>query len=177
MAIAKKNTVANPGAESTKAAAPEQVNQEGAVIAKAETLNIETEGKTAEELQETIQEVEDLQADINNEARNAEIVAYLAAYLGVEDLEALTKAEVEKLLAEKEAKIANGIEVVEEVVLEGKTDKAFTASNGKEYVFTEDAPAKFRYLGVLKTQEEWIADGDSVELMIAGRLSFLTLKK
>jgi hypothetical protein len=40
--------------------------------------------------------------------------------------------------------------VIEE---EGKTDESFTAEQKKEYVFTPDAPAAFRCLGVGKTQK------------------------
>lgn len=180
MAKAKNNKEGNLGAKNTKVPTPEELKAaaDAKVIATATSYKLETEGKTVEELEVSIAEVENLQAEIKAHARNAEIVAHLAEYLGVEDLEALTKEEVKTLLAEKEAATTNTTEKVEkEVVVEGRTEKAFEASNGNKYVFTEDAPAKFRYLGILRTQEEWIADKDSMELMIAGSLSFLTLKK
>jgi hypothetical protein len=153
------------------------IADENAVIAKATSLDLETEGKTIAELNEAIEETEALAAEIHLNARNTEIIAYLAEYLGVDDIDSLTKEEVQQLIAEKEAAKETETEEEVEVVQEGKTDEAYKASNGKKYVFTEDAPARFRYLGVLKTQKEWIADKDSIELMVAGNLSFLTLKK
>lgn len=59
----------------------------------------------------------------------------------------------------------------------GKTDKAFKTASGSEYVFTDKAPAAFRYLNVVKTQEDWMQDKDAMELMISGNLSYLTLKR
>lgn len=60
-----------------------------------------------------------------------------------------------------------------EKVEEGKTTEAFELESGKKYVFAEDAPEKFRFAGVVKTQKEWLGDKDAMELMILGNLSFI----
>jgi len=148
-------------------------NQE--IFKRAQDLGLETEGKSPEELLKTIQEAEEIAKEIASQARNTELVAMLSEYLGITDLESLTKDEIKALL-EKRQKADDAGEVTP-VVQEGKTDQAVKASNGKEYVFTDDAPAAFRYLGVHRTQKEWIEDQDSIDLMVAGRLSFLTFKK
>ena len=154
------------------------------VFAKAKELGLETEDKTLEELSDSIAEAELLAKEINDQARQAELLSMLSEYLGITDIGSLTKEEVSTLLEKKKAEEAlqsesgKGSEVKAEKVEEpkGKSTKAFNLKD-KEYVFKNDAPAAFRYLGQLKTQEEWMEDGDALELMIAGNLSFLTLKK
>lgn len=151
--------------------------QDAAVIAKATELGLVVEGKTVEDLSAAILELQELQAEIAKAARDAELLSILSEYLGIEDIDSLTKEEVVSLLEVKKADEAKGIETVTEVVQDGRTDESITASNGLEYVFKADAPAAFRYLGVHQTQEKWIKDKDSIDLMVAGKLSFLTLKK
>lgn len=111
-----------------------------------------------------------------NVAAQEEVLAILSEYLGVDDIRSLDVETVKALLADKETEEAASIEVVIDAE-EGKTNESFTASNGKEYVFTPDAPAAFRCFGTAKTQKEWLEDTDSMELLVAGNLSFLTLKK
>jgi hypothetical protein len=55
--------------------------------------------------------------------------------------------------------------VIEE---EGKTDESFTAENGKEYVFTPDAPAAFRCWCCKKLKRVDAKTKDSMGLLIAG---------
>lgn len=161
----------------------------GAAQAKAERLNalktaavelgIESEGLTEEELTTAVGVALDakLEKDLTEQAAAAseEVLAILSEYLGVEDIRTISVEEVELLLAEKATAQASELEIVVEE--EGKTEESFTAQNGKEYVFTPDAPAAFRCLGVAKTQKEWLDDTESMELLVAGNLSFLTLKK
>jgi hypothetical protein len=71
----------------------------------------------------------------------------LSEYLGVENISNLSVEEVKAILEEKSTAAAEIETVIEE---EGKTDESFIAENGKEYVFTPDAPAVFRCLGVPK---------------------------
>lgn len=159
---------------------------------KAESLGIVVEGKSDAELEAAIGEAQSLADEINLAARQAEMLAFLSEYLGITDIDSLSKDEVKALLDEKEAAVALEIDTLKEdlgkqqtaaaakievVEPKGKTDKSYKASNGKEYVFADDAPAAFRYLGQHRTQEDWITDEDALELMVAGRLTFLTLKK
>ena len=53
---------------------------------------------------------------------------------------------------------------------------SYTDKNGQTWVFKANAPKKFRYNGKVATQEEWLKDADAMEMMIAGELSYLTLK-
>ena len=109
------------------------------------------------------------------EENSAKVCAALAEFLGVENLDSLTPEQLTSILAQKATADAAGVEVIEDE--EGKTDKVFKALNGNTYGFKEDAPANFRYLGQLRTQEEWMSDKDAMALMVDGELSFLTLKK
>lgn len=146
----------------------------------AEKLEIPTEGLTDDEITAAIEAegaklLEQKQAQVHEE-----IMAELSTYLGVEDVRSLDLETVKTLLAEKEAENPLTIEVVDEaevIAEEGKTDASFTDSKGREWVFADDAPAGFRCLGIERTQEEWMADKDSMELFVEGDLSFLTLKK
>lgn len=157
--------------------AESKIAQDAEIVAQATALGLEVEGKTVEQLTAEITELQELSAQVAAASRDAELLAILSEYLGIADIDSLSKEEVVALLEAKKTDEAAGIETVAEIVVEGRTDEAVTASDGREYVFATDAPASFRYLGVHKTQEEWIADTDAIDLMVAGRLSFLTLKK
>jgi len=150
-----------------------------ALKAAAVELGIESEGVSEEELNTAVGVAMDekLARELAEQsaAASLEVLAILSEYLGVDNISDLSVEEVKALLDEKSTDAAAEIETVIEE--EGKTDESFTAENGKEYVFTPDAPAAFRCLGVAKTQKEWLEDTDSMELLIAGNLTFLTLKK
>jgi hypothetical protein len=145
----------------------------------ADELGIASEGLSEEELNTAVGTAldEKLAKELAEQsaAASEEVLEILSEYLGVENISNLSVEEVKAILEEKSTAAAAEIETVIEE--EGKTDESFTAENGKEYVFTPDAPAAFRCLGVAKTQKEWMQDQDSMELLIAGNLSFLTLKK
>lgn len=146
----------------------------------ADALEIETEGLTDEEIKAAIDAegaklLEQKQAQVHEE-----IMAELSAYLGVDDVRGLDLETVKTLLAEKETEAASPLEVIvadDDTIEEGKTDESYTDSKGREWVFAADAPAGFRCLGIERTQAEWMADADSMELFVEGDLSFLTLKK
>lgn len=103
------------------------------------------------------------------------IVDMLSEYLGVEDVRLLSVDEVEALLEAKGENVLATLETTDEE--SGKSTEVYTDTKGREFVFTDDAPAAFRCFGVERTQEEWMADKDSMELFVEGDLSFLTLKK
>lgn len=90
--------------------------------------------------------------------------------LSVEELEAAVKEKVSSLtvVAKPDAKV----KVLKE---EGKDQTPFKVKSGNSYQFNENAPAAFRYAGVLKTQKEWLKDSDSLELMVTGNLSYVSL--
>ncbi|MEN9907156.1 MAG: hypothetical protein RLZZ540_297 [Bacteroidota bacterium] len=144
---------------------------------KAVKLGVENvESLSDENLEIIVAYIEKYKAIANEEAREAELSEMLSEFLGVDDVYYLSKEEIKGLLAKKEVEKAAGIEVVVEKSEEGKSNESFTV-NSTVYVFADDAPEAFRYLGQRRTQKEWIADSDALELMVAGKLSFLTLKK
>lgn len=143
---------------------------------KALVLGIDAEDITDENLEVIVAYVQEFNTKANDEARETELSEMLSEFLGVDDIYSLSPEEIKVLLGKKEAEKASGIEVVLDKSQDGKTNKSFTV-NGKEYMFAEDAPAAFRYLGLRRTQKEWIEDSDALELMVAGKLSFLTFKK
>ena len=145
----------------------------------ADVLGIAHEGLSEEELTTAVDSAVDAKREKDlaeqTAAASEEVLAILSEYLGVDDIKTLSVEEVQILLNEKSTAEALELETVLEE--EGRTEESFTAQNGKEYVFTPDAPAAFRCLGVAKTQKEWLEDTDSMELLVAGNLTFLTLKK
>lgn len=158
------------------------LNQKGVgideqTLALAKALNIETEGKSLQEVTETVFEAQQLAAEIAKQARDAELLNLLSDYVGISDIDSLSKEEVVKHLETRKAKDAKGDEPEVALVHEGATDEVVKASNGNEYVFASDAPGAFRYLSQFRTQKEWIADKDAIDLMVAGNLKFLILKK
>lgn len=161
------------------AAAKAKAERLNALKTAAVDLGIESEGLSEEELNTAVKVAldEKLAKDLEEQtaAASVEVLAILSEYLGVEDISTLSVEEVKALLDEKSTTAAAEIETVIEE--EGKTDESFTAENGNEYVFTPDAPAVFRCFGIAKTQKEWLEDKDSMELLVSGNLSFLTLKK
>lgn len=167
--------------EKTDADLSTEVLQAEASVAlreKAVALGIlEADDLSDETLEVVVAYVEKYKAMANEEARETEVSEMLSEFLGVEDVYALSKEEIKDLLAKKEAEKAAGIDVVAEKSEEGKSNESFTV-NRTEYVFADDAPGAFRYLGQRRTQKEWLEDSDALELMVAGRLSFVKpLKK
>lgn len=165
-------------AQLNKAIAAAQVllDASKALKLKAEEFGVITEGKTDKEISEAVEEAEALAREINSQARQTEVLAVLSEYLGVGNIDSLSKEEVQDLLNKKAtAGTLDKPEAPKKV--EGKSSASFTASNGKEYAFKSDAPAAFQYLGQFRTQKQWLSDKDSLELMVAGNLSFITLKK
>lgn len=160
-------------------AAEKQVAELAGYKALAIELGLSTEGLDDTALivavNAALEEKKHAEIAAQSAAAQAEVLAILSEYLGVDDITALSKEEVIALLEKKQSEEASDETVV--AADEGKTDESFIAENGKEYVFTKDAPAAFRCLGVGKTQKEWMEDKDSMNLLIAGNLSFLTLKK
>ncbi len=148
-------------------------------IAKAEKEAVVIPETTQEESQEDASE--SIIPGISDEdafmlARQAEIVSAMSRILGIDDIDTLSLEEVEAILEKyKNGVTVNDIPVVDAEEL-GRSSDSY-ASKGKEYIFHKDAPAAFRYLGQFRTQEEWMSDEDAMELMVAGKLSFLTLKK
>lgn len=177
LGIDNAETLTGPQLKLAIEKAEKVISDTNALIVKAIGLGIETEGKTPVEITEAILKAEELDAEIAKRSRDAEILAMLSAHFGIEDIDSLTKEEVTAILEKSKADELSGIETESEVIQEGKTDEAVKASNGLEYVFHEEAPAAFRYFGQYKTQKEWIADKDAINLMVAGKLNFLTLKK
>lgn len=88
--------------------------------------------------------------------------------IGFERFEELSAEDLVDYLKSKMTTEASEIEVE----VSGKTDKT-VKFKGIEYGFSAAAPASFRFMGFVKTQEEWIADNDTMELMVSGNLSYV----
>ena len=151
------------------------------LVAAAKDLGIETEGLDENELYKQV-----LVTENSNQAALVEVlrerVALLTGALGIEAKEELSSEELSAIAKEKvESLLATAPEAKEAssgpIVLKGKSDKPFKSASGKEYRFTEKAPAAFRFGGVVKTQEDWLKDKDSMELMILGNLTYLEVFK
>lgn len=151
------------------------------LVEAAKELGIETEGLDETELTKQILVAENSKLSGVNEALK-ERIAVLTGVFGIEDKEDLSAEELSVIAKEKvESLLATAPEAKEAssgpIVLKGKSDKPFKSASGKEYRFTEKAPAAFRFGGVVKTQEDWLKDKDSMELMILGNLTYLEVIK
>lgn len=159
--------------------------------ARADELGLDHENVETPVLEAAIKEEE---ARIAQEAAAGqesdlykEMVDVLSEHLGedlkgtsAEALKALLEARDHQLVVDAVASAKKGESGSEKEVDDankGKTDKAFKAQSGKEYQFSKDAPAAFRYMGALKTQEEWMEDAVSMQLMVSGNLSYLSEKR
>lgn len=91
----------------------------------------------------------------------------LTEYLGF-DYQLITLEELRDSLSQKEF-VAK--EMVQEVVCE--KFKAPFKVFGREYVFCETAPEYFRFADVVKSQQQWVKDKDSMEMMVSGEVSFI----
>lgn len=94
--------------------------------------------------------------------------ALIDGTIGFERFEELSAEELVDYLKSKMTDEASEIEVE----VSGKTDKTIKFK-GIDYGFVATAPASFRFMGFVKTQEEWIADDDAMELMVSGNLSYV----
>jgi len=99
---------------------------------------------------------------------NEKAHALIDGTIGYERFEELSAEELVEYLKSKITDEASGLEVE----VSGKTDKTIKFK-GIEYGFVTTAPASFRFMGFVKTQEEWIADDDAMELMVSGNLSYV----
>jgi len=153
-----------PQAIAAAEAAIQLAADKAVLVAKATELGIEGAADVAvEELEKLI-----ISAEAGLAQQRLEAVT---TALGIENATSLTTEELTAAVASKlEVK---GAEVVKAEEPTGKTNKTFKAQNGKTYGFAPDAPHAFRYAGKLQTQEEWIADKDSMQLMVNGNLNFV----
>ena len=105
--------------------------------------------------------------------KSVKIFALIEATIGFEKFESLSAEDLVEYLKTKQL-VTN---VDTEVVISKKTDKTITI-NSIEYGFYEKAPESFKFMGVIKTQEEWIEDVEAMNLMVSGNLSYVKpLKK
>lgn len=152
-------------------AAQGKIEAFNALKSKAEGLGIVfPEDITEEDLSAEILATEEaIKAQQLVDEFNKKAHVLIEGTIGFERFEELTADELAEFLKSKLTTAALEIEVV----ADGKTDKTVTRKNGIEYGFHPTAPASFRFMGCVKTQEEWIADEDAMDLMISGNLSYV----
>ncbi|UOX35304.1 hypothetical protein LXD69_07235 [Flavobacterium sediminilitoris] len=128
-----------------------------------------------EDLKKSLSEAEEERA---LEQLNEDKAELISEFLGLDVTECSLKDLKNYLDSKiKELSATPSLEEKKEVVPEGKTDKPFKAKNGMEYVFTSDAPEKFRFADVVKTQKEWLEDSESYQLMIDSGVSYVKILK
>lgn len=150
------------------------------LILKAEALGIEFESVKDLENAELVQLILATENSILEDvkAKLIERLNSLASVLGIENAWELTPEELTVKASEKLAALQGTEKTEEAVEVKGRTDKTYKSKSGKEYRFKEKAPAAFRFLGKLQTQEDWIADEEAMELMVLGNLTYVEqLKK
>jgi hypothetical protein len=143
------------------------------LIEKAKALGIKTEGLTEPQLKAEIKKV------------GAEKFAELTVAVSdaKTEFEALKEdaTDADKALAQEKIDLAEqaladftGKPLEKKAVSEPGTIEL----NGSVYAFKKNAPERFNFLGVNRTQEEWLKDKDAMELLISGNSSFVKpLKK
>lgn len=145
------------------------------LVAKATDLGIEAASDfLSDELELLIMATE-------NTVLAAKLNVFCAA-LGIDNVSELSLEELENVveghIVRFNSLATKSVEVNAEELVEpkGRTAKAFKTEGGKKYVFSADAPPAFRFAGAMKTQEDWIDDKESMQLMVDGELEYLTLK-
>ena len=142
------------------------------LIVKAESLGINTEGLTVDQLKAAIK---------NAEAEKlAELtVAVSDAKQEFEDLpeeateEVVAAAQMNIFLAEKALADYTGIPTAKTP----EETPGVIELNGRSYSFKKTAPERFNFLGQNRSQAEWLNDADAMELLIGGNSSYIKLLK
>jgi len=141
------------------------------LLALAKTFGIDTKGLTTNaQLEAAIAKAKaatqkDLEEAVANALQAAQDLPITATTEEKEDAtEALRKAH-EALTLFEETYPAETTE-------EPAPDTIFY--NGREYGFAASAPDRFNFLGQNRSLAEWLADEDAMELLIAGKNSFVT---
>lgn len=147
-----------------------KVEDRNLLVSKAESLGIEN----AKEVESTDLQTLVLAAENTQLASKLE-VCKTALGLG-EDVE-VDETTVSEALKSLVAAAAPAKKESKKDEPKGKTKKTYKRENGSEYGFTDKAPAAFRYLGTHRTQEEWISDKESMEIMISNNLGYVELLK
>jgi hypothetical protein len=142
------------------------------LIEKAKVLGIDTKGLTVDQLKAAIKKAEaEKIAELTvavTEAKN-EFEALLEDASGEDKAEALQNIGLAELAL---AAFTGDPLVKSSDLVSGEIEL-----NGSFYAFKKTAPARFNFLGVNKTQEEWLQDKDIMELLISGNSSFVKLIK
>ncbi|NRT11519.1 hypothetical protein [Flavobacterium sp. 14A] len=142
------------------------------LIDKAKTFGIDTEGLTVEQLKAAIKKVK---AEKIAELTVAVTEAKTAFENLPEDASDEDKIAVQGNINLAEQALADFTGVPTETKEE--ENEAEFDFNGSTYGFKKTAPARFNFLGVNRSQEEWIQDKDAMELLISGNSSFVKLLK
>lgn len=136
------------------------------LIEKAKTFGIDTEGLNVEQLKAAIKKAK------------AEKVAELT--VAVADAKTAFDALPEDASDEDKTAVQNTIDSAEIALAEftgvpvkTKENENVFELNGSFYGFKKSAPERFNFLGVNRTQEEWMKDEDAMELLISGNSSFV----
>lgn len=143
------------------------------LIEKAKTFGIDTEGLTVDQLKAAIKQATAEKTAALEEALNNAQQEFidLPDTASAEDIQA---AQDKVDAAEKELSDFTGIAIVKT----SATDSGTFELNGSLYAFKKSAPERFNFVGKNKSQAEWLADKDAMELLISGRSSFVkSIKK
>jgi len=160
------------------------------LIKKAQELGIDNaDALTVDQLTQAIKRVKLIKEATSlglefNPEEDTEVIAELVKAAKAEaEAEAKAKAEAEakaKAEAKKEAgakaeskakagkKKSNGKKADKELI--------YKHTDGRQFVWDERTPEKFRFNNVIKTKEEWMEDEEAMEMMIEGNLHWLKLK-
>lgn len=98
------------------------------------------------------------------------LIAFDQGAIGIEKEPDLEQSSEEDLL-EAEDSLEAEFPLEDEAPIDSYQD-----SSGRIYGFTENAPAKFRFNNLVKTQEEWLTDQDAMEQLALGNCSFVEQK-
>lgn len=143
------------------------------LIKLAKTFGIDTEGLTVDQLKA---EIKKATAEKVAELSVAVTDAKTAFESLPEDASDEDKATAQEVIDLAEKTLADFTGVQPEKQSEGNANQI--EFNGSVYAFRKTAPARFNFLGVNKSQEEWLQDPDAMELLIAGNSSYVkSLKK
>lgn len=147
----------------------QEIKKRVELLTECDSLGIDTadfDGYSNEEIEAALI---DYKSDLEKNSLNAAKEQLIVDRLGLSgDLTEVTLEEITKAFDVLVTK-----EVTDTVDLNaGKYSETFKV-NGTVYQFHPKTPASFRFADQLKTQEEWVKDTDSLEIMIEGGLSYI----
>lgn len=143
------------------------------LIQKAQSLGIQTEGLTVEQLKGVITTtLKAKKAELEDNASAAKAESEELEESAPEDAKQAAQAKLEAANNELSDFLTLHFPAKNQAAAP-EQDKTSFSYEGKEYRFTRRAPERFNFVGKNKTQAEWLQDEVAMGLLIEGNSSYI----